>query len=239
MQSTFMLKHARWSLPCSFVLAFVAGCGGDGSTAATSASTGATSTGTGAGGSGSGGAASTSTGMGTSAGGGSTGTGLAMTGPPVPVDAPVYHETPDVMTPIMPGVQAGYGISTDGQGTFQLIWTGNTTPGNPAVAFTGSVWTTGKFTMVARGCTNLMCGLEMEDVVSPTDGAMGGGEHIAFTATSTNDLDGFEFIVDKEPVYFDLKYDGQSQTGRVIYVDSDKGGSPANPQKMPFGIMAQ
>jgi hypothetical protein len=211
MRSISILELTCWSLPCAVLLAFVAGCGGGGTT---SSGTGATTSG-GGGGAGGGGTSTTTTTTGAGMGGGSatasTGTGLGMDGPPVPVGAPVYKLSPGAMTPIAPGTQAGFGISGDGAGSFKLIWTGNTGPGNPAVAFEGSIWTTGHFSNILLGCFNDSCALESDDVISPPDGAMGGGEHIGFKATSTNDLDGFEFTVDKEPVYFELTYDGQIQ----------------------------
>jgi hypothetical protein len=236
MQSTIVSKLIRWSIPCIVTLLGAAGCGGDGTT---STSTGASTSG--AGGSGGGKSTTSSTGSGAGGGGGSstsTSTGLGMDGPPVPVDAPVYNLKANATTPIKPGSQAGYGITGDGFGTFVIAWTGNTQPGNPPVTFEGSVWTTGHFSSIVLGCSDASCTLEPDDVVSPPDGAMGGGEHIGFKTTSTDDLDGFEFSTDKEPVYFELKYDGLIQTPRVVYADADNGGSPANPQKIPFGIKA-
>jgi hypothetical protein len=206
------------------VLAALIGCGGGGTTSTSSGSGGA------------GGSAATSTSA-TTGTGTSTSTGLGMDGPPVPADAPVYTAKANAETTVKPGSQAGFGISGDGFGTFKLIWTGNTTKGNPAVKFEGSVWTTGAFSDIALGCSDDSCTLEDDDVVDPVTGAMGGGQYIHFKATSTDDLDGFEFSTDVEPVYFDLKYDGLAQTPRVVYVDA-AAQSPANPQKIPFGITA-
>jgi hypothetical protein len=239
MRSTFNLNLARWSFPCALILAFTAGCGGDGTTATTS--TGASSTGAGGGGGGKSTTASTTTGSGMGGGSAtaSSGTGLGMDGPPVPVGAPVYNMKPGGGTSVGPGSQAGYGITGDGAGTFVIFWTGNTQPGNPPVAFEGSIWTQGHFSGIALGCSDDSCTLEAGDVVGPVDGSMGGGEHIGFKTTATDDLDGLEFTVDKEPVYFDLMYDGQRQNGRVVYSNADKGGSFGNPQMIPFGITSK
>ena len=107
------------------------------------------------------------------------------------------------------------------------------------MAFEGSIWTPGHFSSIALGCSNNSCTLEPDDVVGPVDGSMGGGEHIGFKTTATDDLDGLEFHADKEPVYFDLMYDGQRQNGRVVYSNADKNGSFGNPQMIPFGITSK
>ena len=51
--------------------------------------------------------------------------------------------------------------------------------------------------------------------------------------------DGLELFVDKEPVFFDLKYDGQRQNGRVGRSSADKGGAFGTPQMIPFGITSK
>ena len=235
MRSISIHDLTRWSLPCAALLACVAGCGSDGTT-----SSGTTST---SGGGGAGGGKSTTTSTAAGMGGGSTSasssTGLGMDGPPVPVDAPVYKMQPNGGTQVGPGKQAGFGITGDGFGTFVIFWTGNTQPGNPPVTFEGSIWTTGHFSSIVLGCSDDSCTLEPDDMIASPDGSMGGGEHIGFKTTASDDLDGLEFYVDKEPVYFDLVYDGQRQNGRVVYSNAEKGGAYSNPQKIPFGITAQ
>lgn len=236
MRSTSSLNLVRWSFPCSVLLAFVAGCGSEGTTAS---STGATTSGAGGAGGGKSTTATTGAGMGGGNATASSSTGLGMDGPPVPTDAPVYNMKPNGGTSVAPGSQAGYGITGDGAGTFVIFWTGNTQPGNPAVTFEGSIWTPGHFSSIFLGCSDDSCTLEPDDVISPVDGSMGGGEHIGFKTTATDDLDGLEFFADKEPVYFDLMYDGQRQNGRVVYSNADKMGSFGNPQKIPFGITSK
>lgn len=239
MRSISNLERAGWSLSCVVLAAFVAGCGSDGTT---SSATGASAT-SGGGGDGAGGKGTTNTSTAAGMGGGSatasSGTGLGMDGPPVPTMAPVYNMKPNGGTSVAPGSQAGYGITGDGSGTFVIAWTGNTSPGNPPVTFEGSIWTLGHFSSIVLGCSDDSCTLEPDDIVAPVDGSMGGGEHIGFKTTATNDLDGLEFFVDKEPVYFDLMYDGQRQNGRVVYSNADKGGSFGNPQQIPFGITSK
>lgn len=218
------------SLP---ILAFALGLAGCGGSSGTTSGTAGSTTTTGSTG-GTGGSSTTTT---TSSTGGTTTTTTTMAeGPAIPTGVTTYNLKAAAGIIPQPGFMAGYGIASDGAGTYVLAWTGNTGGGNPPIPFEGHIWTSGKFTSVTPGCSDNSCTLEAEDKVSDIELAKGGGQHISFTSMSSDDYDGIEFVVDSEPVVFDLLYDGARKTGRVIYANADKGGSPSNPLEIPFAI---
>jgi hypothetical protein len=215
----------------------LAGCGNSGSSTSGTTSSGGSggSGGTSSGGTSSGGSGGTG---GTGTTGTTTTTTMAPEGPTIPQVPTTYHLLAGAQALPKPGFQAGFGVVGDGTGTYQLVWTGNTGPMDPAVSFTGTLWTKGKFTSVTPGCLDGSCPVEAEDKFTGPGPAKGGGQYISFDATSTNDIDGIELTIDTEPLILDLLYNGQRQTPRVIYTKADTM-SPSNPLEIPFAITDQ
>lgn len=161
-------------------------------------------------------------------------------GPLPPSTTAVYRITPGLGTNIEPGVRPGYGIAANTGGSYRLIWTGQTTaPTAPYRVFRGSVWTQGTFSNVTRGCNASACPVESDDYVS-TPVAVTGGQRIDFDAVTDTGVDGFDFVVNAEPVYFDLYIDGaRAATTLVVFPATDNGGALSPPGEIPFGLTMQ
>jgi hypothetical protein len=159
-------------------------------------------------------------------------------GGPVPTAADIYRITPGAATVVDPGFQAGYGITANLGGSYRLVWTGDSNASGTYREFFGSVYTPGRFVQVVRSCNSNVCPLERADLLS-SPVATTGGQRVDFDAFAYDSLDGFDFVVDAEPVYFDLFIDGQRYPQLVFFPATDLGGQIANVAGFPFGLTTQ
>jgi hypothetical protein len=155
-----------------------------------------------------------------------------------PQSTVIYRIQPGASTVVQPGVQAGYGITANVGGSYRLVWTGDISTSGTYREFWGSVWTPGRFVTVVRGCNSSVCPLEQGDLVS-VPVTVAGGERIDFDSFATDGLDGFDFVVTAEPVYFDLYIDGVRYPNLVFFPATDLGGQIANVGAIPFGLTTQ
>jgi hypothetical protein len=147
----------------------------------------------------------------------------------------VYTIAPDVGTHVSPGIEPGYGITARADGTYRIVWTGDTGTSGVLREFYGSVWTPGRFTTVVPGCVANFCALEAGDNVSnPVE--VPGGQRIDWDTFAADSLDGFDFNVDTEPVYFEVFIDGESHPELVHYPDAVTGNTDMAPGTNPFGL---
>lgn len=153
---------------------------------------------------------------------------------PVPSGAPVSRVAPGAPTFINPGTTAGYGITANLGGAYRLVWTGDAAASGTYRNFQGSVYTPGNFLSIIGGCGDGSCPLESGDFVS-TPLSVPGGSRIDFDTTATTGLDGFDFEVDLEPVYFDLLIDGARVPQLVLFEDGTTF-SQAFAPSLPFGL---
>jgi hypothetical protein len=154
----------------------------------------------------------------------------------VPAGA-VYLVDPGASVIVDPGVQAGYGITANVGSSFRLIWVGDGGSSGSYRQFYGSVWTTGRILSSTPGCAQSACPLESADgdYVSPPYQVQG-GQRIDFDSFAFNSIDGFDFVVDTEPAYFDLYIDGQRYPNLVFFTS---GGQQAITGALPFGLRTQ
>jgi hypothetical protein len=167
--------------------------------------------------------------------------GLAACGGPrlPPQDTEIYRIQTGAGTIISPGQQAGYGITANVGGSYRLVWTGDAQSSGAYREFRGAVSTPGGFLQVTPGCAQGSCQLEADDVVANPVAIRGGGQAISFDAFTTVGIDGFDFVVDTEPVYFDLFIDGQRYPNLIFFPSRDLGGELANVRGFPFGLTTQ
>jgi hypothetical protein len=130
-------------------------------------------------------------------------------------------------------VQAGYGVTANLGGAYRLVWSGDAAASGAHREFRGSVYTPGSFSSLLPGCGGA-CPLEADDFVSQPIG-IPGGERIDFNTLATTGLDGFDFSVSAEPVYFDLLIDGARYPDLVFFPSSDTG-TMVSPAAIPFGL---
>ncbi|HEX2572689.1 MAG TPA: hypothetical protein VH877_24280 [Polyangia bacterium] len=159
-------------------------------------------------------------------------------GPVPPSGTAIYRIQPGAGTVVQPGVQPGYGITANFGGSYRLVWTGDSSTSGTYREFWGSVWTPGTFSSVTRGCFQSVCTLEQGDYVSNPI-AVAGGQRIDFDAYGFSELDGFDFVVSAEPVYFDLFIDGVRYPNLVFFPATDNGGQVSNVGTIPFGLTTQ
>lgn len=151
---------------------------------------------------------------------------------------PIYQIQLDPAVNVRPGGQAGYGITSAVGNSFRLLWTGEPHSPERYTRFYGSVYTAGSFIWLTSACRNAECPLEAGDrVVPPVDTA--GGQRVDFSAITSAGVDGFDFIVDKEPVFFELYIDDQLRPELVFFRDALSGGVPTRTDSMPFGILSK
>jgi hypothetical protein len=150
----------------------------------------------------------------------------------------VYAIQPGASTVVQPGVQAGYGITANIGGSYRLVWTGDISTSGTYREFWGSVWTRGSFSALVRGCNGSVCPLEQGDLVS-NPVTIAGGQRIDFDSFATDNLDGFDFVVTAEPVYFDLYIDGVRYPNLVFFPATANGGQISNVATIPFGLTTQ
>ena len=152
----------------------------------------------------------------------------------LPAGAPVFQLQSGAPVVVNPAGGPGYGISANEGGVFRLVFTA----GNVGVnRFQGSVWSPRRILEVVPGCEGF-CPLESNDFVSRvrfTDGA----ERVDFDASTDGGLDGFDFVVDAEPVFFDLLVDGVRSPRFVFFPIADPAGTIAQPAAVPFALVAR
>lgn len=227
-------SFASLLVPFAVSLAALAlvGCGGDGSSSSTAGGGG------GSGGAGGGGSNTTGAGMTTTGNGMTTTTGIGMGGPPVPTDAPVYNLLPGAETLVGPDYQASFGITALDSSNYRIIWSGGTGSDGAPVAFEGSIWTKGTFKSITPGCDDQSCEFEEGDEIVPQS-IVDGGQYFGFKAKATTDLDGIDFSVDQEPVYFELLHEGFPTTTRVLFPKTENGGGMSQPEQIPFALQTK
>jgi hypothetical protein len=153
-----------------------------------------------------------------------------------PPTTPVYKLQVGAANPVAPMVRVGFGLSVLSvpQGDrFKVVWTGDgATPGILHELW-GSIYSPGAFSDVLVGCENDACPIESNDLVSAVY-LVSGGERIDFDTMCADELDGIEFSVNAEPVYFDLWADGARQPMQVWFTAAPSG-MLANAGEIPFG----
>ena len=130
-------------------------------------------------------------------------------------------------------VTDGYSLTANVGASYRLVVRGIT-----GHHYTGSVWTSGHFTSLTPGCNAAACAQENDDYVS-TATAITGGQRVDFDLSSNNDLDGFDFVADAEPVFLNLLTEGSPVLEMVIFPATDKQGILSNVGAMPFGLTTQ
>lgn len=159
-------------------------------------------------------------------------------GPVPPASTVVYRLQPGAATVVQPGVEAGYGIAGNVGGSFRLVWTGDGARVGIYREFFGSVYTPGHFGSVTPGCAGQLCALQADDRLGAPVAAPGGGQRIDFDSVAADSLNGFDFLVSSDPVYFDLLIDGQRYPS-LIYFPSTDTGRIATTAGLPFGLTLQ
>ena len=86
-----------------------------------------------------------------------------------------------------------------------------------------------------RGCNGGFCPLENDDLVSAPN-PVAGGQRIDLDALATTGLDGFDFVVSAEPVYFELYIDNKKYPMLFFFAATDNGGQVSNVASIPFGL---
>lgn len=153
----------------------------------------------------------------------------------VPANAPVYRIFPGGSTVVQPGSQAGYGITANVGGSYRLVWTGDAQVSGTYHEFWGSVYTPGNFSSIVPGCNGGVCPLQADDQVTNPQ-AVSGGQRIDFDSIAPDSLNGFDFLVDAEPVYFDILIDGARYPTLVFFPATDNGGQVSNVAAVPFAL---
>jgi hypothetical protein len=151
---------------------------------------------------------------------------------PSTAGAPVYMVDPGAGIIVTPGTQSGYGITANAGGVFRVVWTGDAVASGAYRNFTGQIWVAGTFDSFTPGCAASACPLESGDTVSPPV-SVTGGQVITFDTVATDGLDGVDFSVTAQPVYFDLQIDGKSYPQLVFFTSK---GVQSNTASMPFGL---
>ena len=150
-------------------------------------------------------------------------------------EIPVYSIASGFGTPIKPGVQAGYGITSGGGGSYRIVWTGDAAASGSYHVFRGVVTTAGNMSDPVRGCADGSCPLESGDSVSNAT-PIRDGTQISFDTTATDGLDGFDFSVDTEPVYFDIYIDDVHFPNLVNFPNAALGGDSSTVSAIPFEL---
>ncbi len=166
--------------------------------------------------------------------------GDATMGEPFPetTSVPVHRIAPGAgVAGGTPGVMAACAITANTGGAFKLVCNGS----GEASRFRrvrGSVWTTGTFFGFIHGCRDNKCALEAGDEVTMPV-AVQGGQRVDFDWDVATELDGFEFAVTAEPVYFSIYMDGRAEPSRVLFPSPDMGGATVTAGGNPFGLITQ
>ncbi len=153
----------------------------------------------------------------------------------IPVGATAYVVLVGGTVPTAPGTKVGYALTSPSPKTYQFRWTGEANVvADGYHEFYGSVWTTGTFTSLTPGCTNLACPLESGDFVSRAENVTG-GQRIDWDTFASTAWDGFSFTTDTEPIYFDVYIDG-ARHPELFFFPEAPSGADTSPAATPFGI---
>ncbi len=156
-------------------------------------------------------------------------------GPVAPPITPSYALLVGGTVPVGPGVQVGYALTATSPMTYQLRWTGDARVAHDGYQqFTGAIWTNGHFSSIVPGCVDQVCPLEAGDTVSGVE-QVAGGEQIEWNTFAADGWDGFGFVTDTEPVYFDVIIDGDRHP-ELFFFAASPGGDTTNPAASPFGM---
>jgi hypothetical protein len=153
-------------------------------------------------------------------------------GPPNTGTAPIYPIDPGASIAIDPGTLAGYGITANVGASYRIVWTGDANTSAQYREFYGSVWTSGRFASLVPGCNDQSCPISSSDYISAPY-AIAGGERVDFDTFAIDNIEGFDFSVSVEPVYFDLYIDGQHYPDLVYFSSS---GVVSTTASFPFGL---
>lgn len=137
---------------------------------------------------------------------------------------------------LIPGQDVGYYITANQGGSFRLVWTGDLGQSGQSRRFQGSVWTRGTFVSKTDGCEARICPLETDDLISAVRTLGTGGQRIDWDTFATDGLDGFDFIADNLPVFFQLRIDFADRADLTFFPATGNGGRLTNPAGMPFGL---
>jgi len=153
----------------------------------------------------------------------------------LPDTAFIYDIVPGASTFIQPGTQAGYGITANTGGVYRLVWTGDAATSGVHRHFYGSVWTPGTFAQITGGCISNVCPLESNDYVSAA-ATVYSGQRVDFDAQTSDGIDGFDVVVNAEPVTFDLYIDGARYPDLVFFSAAANGGAVSTVDGIPFAL---
>jgi hypothetical protein len=158
-----------------------------------------------------------------------------------PAATTLYGILPGASTIVSPGTQAGYGISANDGASYRLVWTGDAATTNALHEFWGSIWTAGHFTSTTPGCAGGICALESGDYVGSPVADGSGGQRVDFDTFAADGLDGLDFVVDNEPVYFDFYIDGMHYPDYVFFPakDTQPPGQISSVAVIPFALTTQ
>lgn len=140
---------------------------------------------------------------------------------------------------VVPGQNVGYYVTGNAGGSFRLVWTGDYDVTGRTRRMQGSVWTAGAFTSEVIGCAGGFCRPAKDNLVSTIKTLNGPGQRIDWDSVSTNGLEGFDFVADNVPVYFQLRVDGADRADLTYFPATDNGGVVSNAGGMPFGLIPQ
>jgi hypothetical protein len=137
---------------------------------------------------------------------------------------------------IFAGRTLGYELTAEAPSTYRFRWTTDNLVNHTGVRrFTGSVWTPGRFVSFSPGCEDGSCDLEAGDHVSGVQ-RVAGGERIDWDTLAKDGWDGFSFVTDSAPLYFEVSVDGTPRpellelvTWNQPYAPPDRVGAPSFP----------
>ncbi len=135
--------------------------------------------------------------------------------------------------PVAPGTKVGYALTAVAPMSYTFRWTGDSAvTGDGFQHFYGTIWTTGHFTSLTPGCTDMACPLESGDTVSAVM-HIAGGEAITWNTNASDGWDGFSFVTDTEPVVYEVNVDGQPHQDLFLFPEYPTG-TPTSPTTNPF-----
>ena len=156
---------------------------------------------------------------------------------PPPASSPLYPLAVGATTGVRPGYEVGYGVTAIGPNAYRITWTGDATvAGTGYREFSGSIWTSGRFTSVTPGCGASACPLEDGDYVSAPI-AISQGERIDWDTYASVGFDGFDVTTDGGEVYVDALVDGARRADLVYLPLAAQGGHVVSPTLFPFAVV--
>jgi hypothetical protein len=162
---------------------------------------------------------------------------LLPTQSPTPSGTPTYRIALGAATFIAPGQQAGYSATANTGRSYRLVWTGDATNSGTYHEFSGSITVAGHFVSSTPGCTDGSCPLERDDWISAPYALDGGGERIDFDTYATTGVDGIDFVVDSDPVMFDVQIDGYDNAPLIFFTEAGTAAT-SNPTTIPFNLVS-